>query len=109
MVSVGQILGISAAAGFAVNQFTSYAIKSSSFLTALAIFFLLIVPKFTYSVLIYPHFLSPLRHLPQPPVRTLLHMASGLRLTTTGRIMDLGPREKDCEGGHGSSYARMES
>ncbi|KAB2580149.1 Cytochrome P450 [Lasiodiplodia theobromae] len=44
----------------------AYSITNSNFLRPLALFWIQMLLWFTWSAVIYPHFLSPLRHLPQP-------------------------------------------
>lgn len=44
----------------------AYSITESSFLRTLALFGVQLLLWFTWAAVIYPHFFSPLRHLPQP-------------------------------------------
>lgn len=71
MIALNHLFYLCIAAGFAISHYApQYAIQNSFLLTTLTLFSVLLVPKLAYDAIIYPKFLSPLRHLPTPPVRS---------------------------------------
>jgi len=54
---------------FSLHQYApEYLLFGSVFATAITLFVLQVLALLAYKIVIYPNFLSPLRHLPSPPV-----------------------------------------
>jgi len=60
---------ISIAGGFSLYQYApAYLLFGSGIATVITLFVLQVLVLLTYKIVIYPNYLSPLRHLPSPPV-----------------------------------------
>lgn len=60
---------ISIAGGLSLYQYApEYLLFGSAIATAITLFVLQVLVLLTYKIVIYPNYLSPLRHLPSPPV-----------------------------------------
>ncbi|KAF2494779.1 cytochrome P450 [Lophium mytilinum] len=58
---------------FFVNRYAStYSLGGSFFWTASALYTFQLLVLATYEIILYPHFLSPLRHIPTPPGANIL-------------------------------------
>ena len=76
MASLSSPIVLAGVAGVAtfltVHHIPEYAPLDSVTLTFITSFTTLVALSLVYSIIIYPNFLSPIRHLPTPPV-SLLH------------------------------------
>jgi hypothetical protein len=73
MANQGLLAIISALASFALTRnMPQLAVPGSAICIFLTLYIALASISRIYTVIIYPHFLSPLRKLPTPPVRPLL-------------------------------------
>ena len=72
MASLSSPIVLAGVAGLAtfltVHHIPEYVPIGSTTLTFIACFTALVTLSLTYSIILYPKFLSPLRHLPTPPV-----------------------------------------
>lgn len=70
----------------------------SVFWNTAAVYFSVAFASLTWSILIYPHFFSPLRHLPQAPVSPVsCYSYQGLNLYLVGRELHFWPWEKNLQ------------
>jgi len=84
-VSGRTLLLIATFASIVLNRYTpAYTVFNSILATAAVLFVALQLSWTSYTVLVYPRFLSPLRHLPQAPVSliTCYTRVDGLMFST---------------------------
>ncbi|KAL2351287.1 cytochrome P450 [Cryomyces antarcticus] len=74
MATAKRMLGSSLVASFVLNHYApSYAVAHSYLWTAVVLFVVQFLSWGLYTVILYPAFLSPLRHLPEPPGASLIN------------------------------------
>lgn len=70
--------GISVAGAISLYQYApEYLLFGSVIATFITLFVLQILVLLAYDIVIYPNFLSPLRHLPTPPVSYHICLGAG--------------------------------
>ncbi|TKA81886.1 hypothetical protein B0A49_00372 [Cryomyces minteri] len=74
MATAKRMLGSSLVASFGLNHYApSYTVAHSYLWTAVVLFVVQFLSWGVYTVILYPAFLSPLRHLPEPPGASLIN------------------------------------